>query len=53
MLNDVLIELGQIAQVHAALLGERLGLEHAVTQGLDNDGDDEDHGAENACRRVL
>ena len=53
VLDDVLVELDEIAQVEAALLGERLGLDEARAQQLHDGGDHEDDGAEDAHRREL
>ncbi len=53
VLNDVLIELDEVAQVEAALLGERFGFDEACAQELHHGRDHEDYGAEDAHRREL
>ncbi len=53
MLDDVLIELGQILQVDPALLGERFGLKHAAAQQLHDHRQHEYHRAQNSCWREL
>ena len=53
VLDDVLVELDEITQVEAALLGERFGFDEARAQELHDGGDHEDHGAEDAHRREL
>ena len=53
VLDDVLVELDEVAQVDAALLGERLGLNESRAQQLHDGSDDEDDGAEDADGREL
>ena len=53
VLDDVVVELDEIAQVDAALLGERFGFHEPRAEQLHDGGDDEDHGAENADGRKL
>jgi hypothetical protein len=53
VLDDVVVELDEVAQVDASLLGKRLALHEPRAQQLHDGSDDEDDGAENADGREL
>ncbi len=53
MLDDVFVELDDVAQVEAALLGERFGLDDSRAQQLHDGRDHENRGAEDPDGRVL
>ena len=53
VLNDVIVELDEVAQVQAALLCQGFGFDDALAQELHDRGDHEDHGPEDAGGRVL
>ena len=53
VLDDVIVELDEVAQIEPALRGERLGLDDSCAQQLHDGGDHEDRRAEDPYRHIL